>query len=210
MGKHILLLIALFAGLSAAGQDFRPMPAEEAKPIVARVEAASRQMESFECAFIETREIAVLSDKQVSRGKMYYKRADKLRWEYNSPSRFVFVCNGERTAVDNGSAVDRGSGGVNMAFREVGRMVLACINGRQLTDPAKFSAAYYTDGNSIKVELTARNRRMAQMMGTMGMLFSLKDHSIQAIIISRSGDSSFIEIKDKKVNGVLDDALFSL
>lgn len=210
MGKYILSLIALLSCLTAAGQIFKPIPADQAKKIVANIETASRRMESFECSFTETREIAVMSDKQISQGKMYYKRTDKLRWEYTSPSRFVFICNGDRTAVDNGSAVDRGSGGVNMAFREVGRMVLACINGHQLTDPDKFSAAYYTDGNTIKIELTPRNRRMAQMMSSMWMLFSMTDYSIQAIVISRRGDSSFIEMKNKTVNGPLDDTLFVL
>lgn len=208
--KKYLFVFALFGCLTAGGQNFTPVPADEAKAIVTKIEAASRAMESFECAFTETKEISVLNEKQVSEGKMYYRQADQLRWEYTSPSRFIFVCNGERTAVDNGTAVDRGSGGINMAFREVGRMVLACINGHQLTDPDKFSAAYYTDGNSMKVDLTPRNRRMLQMMGTMSMVFSLKDYSIQTITLSRGGDRSVIEMKDKKINRMLDDALFTL
>ena len=191
-------------------QDFKPVAADEARQIVVRIETTSQAMESFECAFTETKEIAVLNGQQISEGMMYYKRADKLRWEYSTPSRFVFVCNGERTMVDNGAAVDRGTGGMNMVFREVGRMVLACINGRQLTDPSRFTAAYYTDGNSIKVELTPRNRRMLQMMSSMSMLFSMKDYSIEKIVISRNGDKSVIEMKEKKVNGALDEALFTL
>ena len=55
---------------------------------------------------MQTKHLSVLKDKMVSKGRMCYKKSDRLRWEYTSPYTYVFILNGNEVLLKNKNRSD--------------------------------------------------------------------------------------------------------
>ena len=55
------------------------------------INKVASQMKSMQCDFTQTKNLKMLNDKLVSKGKMYYQQSNKLRWEYVTPYAYIFL-----------------------------------------------------------------------------------------------------------------------
>ena len=75
-----ILLFLLLIAFRAVGGSAAESPSIPAQPdsIIQEISAASSRIQSLQCTFIQTKHIAMLNDKLVSRGKIIYQQPDKL------------------------------------------------------------------------------------------------------------------------------------
>ena len=64
-----------------------------------RISQVASQMKSMQCDFVQTKHVKMLNDKLVSKGKMYYQQANKLRWEYITPYQYTFLLNDQKVQI---------------------------------------------------------------------------------------------------------------
>ncbi|MFH1467740.1 MAG: outer membrane lipoprotein carrier protein LolA [Pseudomonadota bacterium] len=91
-----LLLVTLFAFLvctPAFGQDFGDL--STAADIVHGVEQVYGQAECLQADFTQVSRSAALGDEQRQKGKVAVKRPRKMRWEFTSPDKKLFVTDGQ-------------------------------------------------------------------------------------------------------------------
>jgi hypothetical protein len=103
-----------------------------AEEIIEKINIATSQMESMECSFVQTKHIALLSDKMVSKGKMYYSQPDKLRWEYVTPYTYTFILNENQVLLKNSNRSDVIDVEKNKMFKEIARLMMNSIMGKSL------------------------------------------------------------------------------
>lgn len=209
--KSFLIAVFLFAGISAGAQDFSPVGGDKLQKIMSKIVSVSSSINTLGSDFKEVKDIAILSDKQISTGKMYYSRPSKIRWEYVSPNPYLFIVNDGQTVVKNGSKIERGNTGAAMVFKQIGKMILGCISGNKIVDEKQFSALYYTNGKIFKIVMTPRDRRMKQMMSSITFSFSTADYYIISIeMLGSTGDSTVITLNNKDINSKLNNSVFVL
>ena len=75
----IILLISLLS-LNVSAQT--KLSAAEQKTVIERMDKAAKAMTSMQCDFEQTKSMKMMSKKMVSKGIMYFRRPDKLRWQY--------------------------------------------------------------------------------------------------------------------------------
>ena len=55
---------------------------------------------SLEADFVQTKNVAMLNEPQVSTGHLSYRAPDYIRWAYTSPQTLVWEVNGEQSNVN--------------------------------------------------------------------------------------------------------------
>lgn len=78
---------------------------------------------SLEADFVQTKNVAMLNEPQVSTGHLSYRAPDYIRWAYTSPQTLVWEVNGEQSNV-------------NPQVQRLLRMIMSSISG-EANDDAK-------------------------------------------------------------------------
>ncbi len=94
----LALCAALFAaGTAGAGpalpdpDDPRLTPSQRLDALVERVKSEQRRIETLEAEFVQERASEFLARPETARGKLFYARPDRVRWEYLEPNPISLV-----------------------------------------------------------------------------------------------------------------------
>lgn len=209
--KYFLIVVIVLISINCFSQEYIQISGDKLNEIMKKVEGVSSSINTLECDFKEVKSIAVLEEEQISSGKMYYQKADKIRWEYLSPKSYMFIINKGQTVVKNGDKIDRGSGGAAMVFKRIGKLILGSISGEKIVDDKRFNVSYFSNGKNLKIIMSPKDKRMMQMMGDLVFIFSLKDYYILSIQMKNpSGDLTSITFEKKVINQPIGDNIFKL
>jgi outer membrane lipoprotein-sorting protein len=95
----------LLVGLAlAASLTSREAVAESAASLVARLDQASRSVETLEGEFTQRSRLKLFRQELVSRGRFRFRRPSQIRWEYLAPDPSVMVIDGERAILKTADA----------------------------------------------------------------------------------------------------------
>lgn len=208
MFKIGILIVGMCCMLCVQGQELTEVKGETLQKMLTEITRVSGQIETLECRFLQKKTISVLAETAEAEGKMYYQKADRMRWEYVKPEAYYFVMNGSKSAMKKNGDTDRG--GSARIFGEIAKMIMASISGRKLVDEEKFIPAYAGNKEIFRISLQPKNRRMLQMISLLVMEFDMKEHAIRSVEMRQGEDVTRIEFKDKKVNEKLAEGLFDL
>ncbi|MDR1813744.1 MAG: outer membrane lipoprotein carrier protein LolA, partial [Tannerella sp.] len=85
MKKSVLILICVLSGCFFASAQYRSATEAEKNAIVEGMKKAAEGMNSLQCDFVQVKELSFMDDKVTSEGKMFFKKPDRIRWEYVKP-----------------------------------------------------------------------------------------------------------------------------
>jgi len=110
--RLLALLLLLVAGQAAAQQPADPA---SAPGIVAAIERFYGQADAMQAEFVQVSRSAALGGEQRQKGRVAIKRPGKMRWEFTSPTRTLFMTDGQTTWIwsqaDNQVIVHKGGAG---------------------------------------------------------------------------------------------------
>lgn len=205
----IIIIISLLSGftlLSAA-----TLPVSTQKEVISKINKAASGLRSMSCSFVQTKHLSLLSDKMVSEGKMTYSRPDKLRWEYTTPYRYLFIFNGTKVYVGNKSRKDVIDTGSNKLFKEVARLMMSTVTGTALSNPADFTTSVADSGSKWEVTLKPKKKEMRGMFSKIILSFSKSDLMISEITIhEKNNDRTNIRLKNISSNTPVNETLFAI
>lgn len=130
----------------------------------------------------------------VCHGKMYYKQPDKLRWEYTDPYKSVITMNGAGSKMNKGIA----------------RILMGCIEGKFLTDTKAFQVEINTSAQGWTASLMPLRSEMKQLFQSIEITFDNKLESVVKVqLFEKTGEVTTVTMHDIKLNGDIDDSVFS-
>ena len=190
------ILAALFLGLSLAGsvsaQDLKVLSEPDAQKAAAAINSANAGVKSLQADFMQVKEMAIVKEKMVSSGKMYFQDGS-LRWEYLKPSKSVFV-------------TDKDQMKSNRMFRSMAGLMAGSLTGINLNDPS-FKVTMYSPGKGYVAELVPLKREMKQMFTKIRLLFGA-DNRVRQVELEESQGRTVITLSNVKYNVSLDPGLF--
>ena len=192
------ILAALFLGLSLAGsvsaQDLKVLSESDAQKAAAAINSANAGVKSLQADFMQVKEMAIVKEKMVSSGKMYFQDGS-LRWEYLKPSKSVFV-----TYKDQMKS--------NRMFRSMAGLMAGSLTGINLNDPS-FKVTMYSPGKGYVAELVPLKREMKQMFTKIRLFFGA-DNRVRQVELEESQGRTVITLSNVKYNVSLDPGLFKV
>ena len=211
--KKFKILIAISCVFSTIifAQNYRPATPEQQRDLIRNITAASEKMNTLRCDFVQRKTISILADELISEGRLSFKQADKLNWEYTRPYQYRFTMNGDKIMIDSGTNQNIINVSGNRMFSEISRIIISGINGSGIFDGDRFTAEFNIGANDYQVVLMPRQRDLRQMFNSITLTFDKNDYSVNtAEIREANGDATFITMKNKQININLDDEIFAI
>lgn len=203
-----ITVLSIVACLWAAIPAFALTPAQQ-QQVISSINTAASGLETMECTFLQTKHLSLLSDRMVSEGRMYYVRPGKLRWEYTTPYRYLFIFSGSTVYVGNESRADVIDTNTNKVFKEVARIMMNTVTGRALAGTTDFTIAVEDAGDHWKITLTPRKRELKQLFSKIEMSFNKDSLIISSLnIIEKNRDKTTIEFTHIATNEAIDADMF--
>lgn len=201
---YILISLILFAYTGYA-------QTQEQAEIIRQINEASAELISLECDFVQTKYLDILDDKMVSKGKMYYQQADKLRWEYITPYTYTFILNQNQVLLKNDDRTDVIDVNQNRVFKEIARMMMNSIVGNCLTDYKSFRTEIEVIDDEWVATLYPLKKDMKQMWDKLVLHMKPELKVVCRVEMHEpTGDYTIIDLTNIKTNHTLKSDIFSI
>lgn len=193
MGNILALLVLWLSSAGfASAQDLKVLSEPDAQKAAAAINSANAGVKSLQADFMQVKEMAIVKEKMVSSGKMYYQDGS-LRWEYLKPSKSVYV-------------TDKDQMKSNRMFRSMAGLMAGSLTGINLNDPS-FKVTMYSPGKGYVAELVPLKREMKQMFTKIRLFFGA-DNRVRQVELEESQGRTLITLSNVKYNVSLDPGLF--
>ncbi len=208
MCKWLLILMGCVISLQIQAQSgFKPVG--DMAPLKQQFAKAAQHTQSIQCDFVQEKNLSMLSDKIVSKGKFWFKKDNKVRMEYLQPSYYLLVINGKDIRIKDAQKENKVSGKNNKLFEQINKITVDCVRGTVL-DNADFSVKAAENSQYYRLELTPVNKVMKEYFQTIILLVDKQDYSVSKITMTeQSGDDTTISFLHKQLNTNIPDAVFS-
>jgi outer membrane lipoprotein-sorting protein len=202
-------LIFVCSSIVAQNTMFKPIAKTDIPTTISKIENASAVLTTLQCSFTQTKNIAVLEETIVSKGKLRFKKENMLSWEYLSPYYYLFALNGDKVYIKNDTKTSEFDTKSNALFKEISLLLMNSIGGTGLIDPKKFDAAFYENASLVQVRLTPKNKALKSFLTNINLCFDKKTYLVLTIeMIEPSGDTSTIVFSEVKLNQPISNEVF--
>lgn len=207
MNKFLIALL-LLSGFLASAQPAGYSPLKDAAGFQAKFSEASRRIESIESDFTQVKNLAMLKDKISSKGKFYYKKANKVRIEYLKPYSYLMVLNSNDMKVQDEQKTSSYNTRSNKIMQSVNTVMLDCMRGTVYSN-REFSTAVYEGSKDYLLLLRPTASVVKKLFARIEVYLDKNSYDVLRLnMVENGGDNSLMSFHNRVMNKTLDDALF--
>ncbi len=210
MYKRSIVLALVCAGFFAKAQYAGYAPLADPAAFKTAFAAAAQKTGSIKSEFIQEKNLGMLSEKIVSKGKFWFKKENMVRMEYEQPFKYLMILNQDKVFIKDGQKENRISTGSSKLFRQVNAIMIDCVKGAALDNP-DFGVRLFGSEKDFLIELTPKGRNLKELFKNILINIDKKDYSASRIEMNeQSGDNTVIRFVNKELNATIPDALFTI
>jgi len=204
-----MMLAATFMSLQVAAQSgFRPVSnLDQFKQEFART---AQHTQSIKSDFVQEKHLSLLADKITSKGKFWFKKENRVRMEYASPTYYLMIINGKNVRIKDSRADRSISTGGNKLFEQISRITADCVQGNVLNNK-DFTAKVQENEKQYLLQLTPVAKGMKDFFSSIELLVDKKDLGVAKIVMHEaSGDRTEMIFTKKELNAAIPDEMFAV
>ena len=172
--------------------------------------AAAQKTNSIKSDFVQEKNLAMLSEKIISKGKFWFKKESQVRMEYNQPFQYLMILNKDKVFVKDGKKENKISTKSNRLFQQINKIMIDCMQGTMLNNP-DFKTRVFENRNNSLVELVPLTKGMKELFKSINVIVDKKDLAVISIEMQElSGDNTVIRFTNKELNATIPDTLFTI
>lgn len=208
MRRWIFLCCCLVTLQATAQSTFKPVAnLEQFKQQFAKT---AQNTQTIKSDFVQEKNLSMLSEKIVSKGKFWFKKENKVRMEYSSPSYYLMVINGKDFRIKDAKTDKNISTRNNKLFEQISKITADCVQGNVLNNK-DFSTKVSENASQYRLEMMPVAKNLKDFFSSIELLVDKKDLSVVKIIMhERSGDDTSLSFLKKEVNVTIPDDIFAL
>lgn len=174
------------------------------------IDSKSAQTQSLQGNFTQLKHFDFSDKKLDSKGRLYFKKDNKIRWEYLSPeSNFLIFSDNKIGSKNQGKQL------INISkmpiIKEMGSLIQSFSQGSKMFDPSISEVKYYLHNEGYLVILKPKDKRAARFIESVEMIFDKKEGWANKIrIIQENKDYTDIIFTQMNRNQNLSENLFTL
>lgn len=209
MKRILLFVIVSILTLSLWGQT--KLTNVQQKQIVEKIDKASSAMTSMQCDFIQIKRMKLLKKEMQSKGVMYYKQGNKLRWQYTSPYDYTFLMNGDKMRIKSSKSTKDIDVQGNKMFRQVTSIIINTITGGGLKSSSDFVVELYKADNNYFAKLYPKKKELKQIYQVIEIHFNSSLTMVESVLLQeKTGDTTQVKLTNVKVNATISEKVFSV
>ena len=204
------LIVALFLLICpAARPQGSVIPLKDDGAFRQKFAESSARTQTIEAAFTQEKNLSVLSEKIISKGKFVFKKENRLRWEYTEPFRYLILLNNGTMTIRDEAKDSKVDVRNNKMFAEINSIILGCVQGTIFNDVKKFSSSFFENQGSFIVKLKPLEPALKQYLSEIVILISKTDMTVSRLEMHEpSGDFTRIDFSGVRINSSIPDATF--
>ena len=210
MRKILFILFTLFSGNVLQAQYAGYSPLTDLAKFKAEFSTATQKTLTIKSNFVQEKNLSMLAEKIVSKGKFWFKKDNLVRMEYNQPFQYLMIINKDKVFVKDGQKENKVSARSNKLFQQVNKIMIDCMQGTTLSNP-DFKTRVFENKAAYLVELIPIVKGLKELFKNINVVVDKKDYSVNSIEMQEvSGDNTIIRFVNKELNTNLQDALFNI
>lgn len=210
MRKIIFLLVLLCCGIFVNAQYAGFSPIADPVKFKEMFAIASQKTLSLKSDFVQEKNLSMLSEKIISKGKFCFKKDSRVRMEYNQPFQYLMVINKDKVYVKDGQKENRISSKSNKLFQQINKIMVDCMQGTALNN-TDFKTNLFESKTAYLVELSPVVKGMKELFKVITVYIDKNNFAVNSLEMHEpSGDNTIIRFTNKELNATLSDALFDI
>lgn len=171
--------------------------------------ASSQQLMNLESDFVQTKNLSMLKDKIVSKGKFYYKKNNKVRIEYFKPYTYLMIINQNTMLVKDEQKKSNYNTRSNKIMQSINNIMLDCMSGNVYNNK-EFSTQVFESGKEYFLSLTPTTSTMKKMFSRIEVSLNKTNFQVLRLnMIENGGDNTVMVFSNQNTTKNLDEILFS-
>jgi len=207
-----IITIALLVGSSilAFGQDKSYTPVTDMKDVETKLNNASVQTSTITCDFTQEKHLEYLDETIISKGKFWFKKENRLRWEYMTPFKYLILLTNGKFIIKDEKKTSQYDINSNKAFQEINNLIISSVRGTLISD-GKFDVVAFENATTYLIRLTPKDAQMKKIIKKTELTFDKKDLSVSKVkMIENEKDYTIITFINKKLNEIIQDNIFTV
>jgi outer membrane lipoprotein-sorting protein len=189
-------------------QSFRLV--KDTANLKAKIEMMSKTTNSIESDFVQEKNLSVLSEKIISKGHFVFKKDNMLRWEYQSPSKYLIVINKNEIMIKDEKKTSKYDMNSNKVFKEINDIMLSCVQGT-IFKSNKFKTSYHESDKYFKLELIPQAKNMKETFKKINLYFDKTVTSVVKLeMVEANEDITLLDFSNKKINALVLETIFTI
>lgn len=177
--------------------------------IEASIQETLQSTTTLKSDFVQEKELSVMSETIVSEGSFYFKKENKIRWEYTTPYPYTIIINNNDVVIDDEGEISEYDINSNKVFQQVHEIMEACLKGTIVYDK-RYDQSFYENESTVKAILHPKEKNIRDYITSIEIYLSKKDFTVEKIIISDAeSDRTVIRFKNTTVNADIPDHTFT-
>ena len=209
MIRRLLILLTVMSSLPLLGQT--KLTAEQQKQMIEKIDKTASAMTGMQCEFTQTKSMKLLSKEMQSKGIMYFKRPNKLRWQYTSPYDYTFILNGDKVQIKSSKSTKNIDVQGNKMFRQITNIILNSVTGGSLKSSSDFNVEVYKKDNSYFAKLFPKKKELKQLYQVIEIYFDSALTMVNSVrMVEKTGDETRVNLINTKLNVAVDEKMFAV
>ena len=210
MCKIYFLVVMIFIATGVKAQQGEYAPVKDLEKFKEQFTAVAAKVQTIKSDFTQEKNLSMLSEKIVSKGKFWFRKENLLRMEYTKPYEYLMILNKDNIYIKDGEKESRVSVKSNKIFQQINKIVIDCVQGEVFNNP-DFNTTAFESKTGYKVELSPIGKTLKQFFSNIDVFIDKKDYSVTTIEMNEnSGDNTILHFTDREYNTVIPDAVFAI
>ncbi len=198
-----VLLISLLLPCAAVRAD-------DLQKLSRRLAAQGKKLKTLEARFVQRKRLALFKSEVTSKGRLFFARPGRLRWEILPPDASVLVVRGKRAELrvpgEKTRVMDLTT---NKTLGVLVEQLMIWLGVRPATELSRwYHASLARDGGRSRLSLRPKTGPLKKRIKRVELQFAV-DLSLERIhILQRDGDSTTIELSGYRRNARVDHSRF--
>lgn len=176
-------------------------PVKDIESFKVKLAKMAESTSTISCDFVQEKYLVVLSQKIVSKGQFYFKKANNIRWEYTSPYKYLIIISNNQLFTGDDKSQNRYDLKSNKMLQEMNGFISGCVQGDILKNDKDYTIGYFENSKLYFVKLIPRSEKMRQMLNEVQIWFDRNDLTVSGLKMVESGDDyTKIDFVNKKLN----------
>ncbi len=172
------------------------------------VASQAKDLETLSSDFTQTKHIQLMKENSVSKGKLYYKSPDILKWEYHAPYNYKILFKENQLFINDNGDKSVTSLRSNKLFEKLIGLISGSVNGKLMEDPENFDITYFKSGEKVSAVIVPKDASLKNMFNEIILIFD-KDNRLNSVQLKEEeGDYTQIDFKNIKLNVTLEESIF--
>ena len=202
------IIALIFISQLTFSQNFKAV--KDTAVLKSKIEAMSKTVNSIESDFIQEKNLSILSEKIISKGNFKFKKENMLRWEYNTPYKYLIVINKDKIWIKDEKKTQKYDMNSNKVFKEINDVMMTCVQGN-IFKSGKFKVTYFENEKQYKLELIPLQKNMKESLKKINMYFDKSVTSVSKLdMIEPNDDYTTLDFTLKTQNAQLPDNIFTV